>query len=165
MADGELITRSRYREMPPRVEIELTGAGRELVPVAAALARWGLERAWSPPRPEERVDVQALLRQLPLLLDLRPPLPDAAVELVLAEAGGRQRWRLDLRSGVCVTLADAAPGHAAARIAGDARAWTAAIGPASDLSALELSGDRAPARALLKALVPRGRRARADSPR
>src|ERR1700740_1124503 len=37
-----LITRSRYREMPPRVEIELTEPGRELLAVAAALGRWGL---------------------------------------------------------------------------------------------------------------------------
>jgi DNA-binding HxlR family transcriptional regulator len=75
MARAGLITRSRYREMPPRVEIELTDAGRELLPVASALARWGLRRAWSPPRSEERVDVEALICQLPLLLDLRPTRP------------------------------------------------------------------------------------------
>ena len=59
-----LITRSRYREMPPRVEIELTDAGRELLPVAAALSRWGLAARLERPRGEdERVDVEALLRQ------------------------------------------------------------------------------------------------------
>lgn len=158
MTGAGLITRSRYREMPPRVEIELTDAGRELLPVASALARWGLRRAWSPPHPEERVDVQALLRQLPLLLDLRPPLPDAAVLLVLSEPGGERRWRLDVRGGLCLALADADKEDTMATIAGDAGAWTAAIGPESDLSALRLSGDRALARALLRALAPKGAR-------
>ena len=75
MTAAGLITRSRYREMPPRVELELTEAGRELLPVASALARWGLNRAWSAPREDELVDVEALLRQLPLLLDVRPCRP------------------------------------------------------------------------------------------
>jgi DNA-binding HxlR family transcriptional regulator len=156
MARAGLITRSRYREMPPRVEIELTDAGRELLPVASALARWGLRRAWSPPRPEERVDVEALICQLPLLLDLRPALPDAAVLLVLSKPGGEQRWRLDVRGGLCLPLVDA--DDTMATIAGDADAWTRAIGPTSDFSALRLSGDRALARALLRALAPKGAR-------
>ena len=37
-----LLLRRRYREMPPRVELELTKAGRELLPIADALAQWGL---------------------------------------------------------------------------------------------------------------------------
>ena len=69
-ADG-LLTRSRHRELPPRVEVALTGAGHELLPVAAALARWGLSRAWSAPRAGERVDAEALLRQLALLVEAR----------------------------------------------------------------------------------------------
>jgi DNA-binding HxlR family transcriptional regulator len=36
-----LLLRRRYREMPPRVELALTDAGRELLPIARALARWG----------------------------------------------------------------------------------------------------------------------------
>lgn len=36
-----LLLRRRFKEMPPRVEITLTDAGRELLPIANALARWG----------------------------------------------------------------------------------------------------------------------------
>jgi DNA-binding HxlR family transcriptional regulator len=36
-----LLLRRRFKEMPPRVEIALTDAGRELLPIARALARWG----------------------------------------------------------------------------------------------------------------------------
>lgn len=48
-----LVTRTRYREVPPRVVYELTDRGRELVPVLAALARWGLAFVPGPARPGE----------------------------------------------------------------------------------------------------------------
>lgn len=35
-----IIVRSRFRELPPRVECELTDAGRDLAPVLAELAAW-----------------------------------------------------------------------------------------------------------------------------
>jgi DNA-binding HxlR family transcriptional regulator len=37
-----LVSRRRYKEMPPRVELTLTEAGRELLPIAGALAMWGM---------------------------------------------------------------------------------------------------------------------------
>jgi DNA-binding HxlR family transcriptional regulator len=39
VADG-LLTRQRYREVPPRVDRELTERSRELIPGFGALARW-----------------------------------------------------------------------------------------------------------------------------
>ena len=50
VADG-LLTRQRYREVPPRVDYELTERSRELIPVLGALARWGYDWTWSAPRP------------------------------------------------------------------------------------------------------------------
>ena len=52
VADG-LLTRQRYREVPPRVDYELTDRAKELMPVLGALARWGYDWAWSEPRPGE----------------------------------------------------------------------------------------------------------------
>jgi DNA-binding HxlR family transcriptional regulator len=43
MATLGLLLRRRFKEMPPRVEISLTEAGRELLPIADALARWGVK--------------------------------------------------------------------------------------------------------------------------
>jgi DNA-binding HxlR family transcriptional regulator len=45
VADG-LLTRQRYREVPPRVDYELTERSRELIPVLGALARWGYDWTW-----------------------------------------------------------------------------------------------------------------------
>ena len=36
-----LLLRRRFKEMPPRVELALTEAGRELLPIADAMAQWG----------------------------------------------------------------------------------------------------------------------------
>jgi DNA-binding HxlR family transcriptional regulator len=38
-----LLLRRRFKEMPPRVELALTEAGRELLPIADALERWGVK--------------------------------------------------------------------------------------------------------------------------
>ena len=67
VADG-LLTRQRYREVPPRVDYELTPRSRELLPVLGALAGWGLEWAWSAPRPGEAIDIGAILRVAPGLI-------------------------------------------------------------------------------------------------
>src|SRR3954470_19671310 len=61
VADG-LLTRQRYREVPPRVDYELTDRARDLLPVVGALARWGYQWAWGPPHEGERVDVGAIMR-------------------------------------------------------------------------------------------------------
>src|ERR1700758_4252566 len=64
VADG-MLPRKRYREVPPRVDYELTERARELAPVLGALARWGYEWAWSPPRATESVDLGAIFRLAP----------------------------------------------------------------------------------------------------
>src|ERR671916_1087522 len=61
VADG-LLTRQRFREVPPRVDYELTERSRALLPVVGALSRWGYDWAWGPPRPGEAVDIGAILR-------------------------------------------------------------------------------------------------------
>ena len=68
VADG-LLTRQRYREVPPRVDYELTERSRELIPVLGALARWGYDWTWSAPRPGEDVNVGAIFRLAPGMLD------------------------------------------------------------------------------------------------
>ncbi len=83
VADG-MLTRKRYREVPPRVDYELTERARELSPVLGELARWGYEWAWGPPRHAERVDVGAIFRLIPGLLGSSGVAP-GTVELVVSD--------------------------------------------------------------------------------
>ena len=67
VADG-MLTRKRYREVPPRVDYELTPRARDLMPVLGELALWGYRWAWSQPRSGERVDMGAIFRLVPGLV-------------------------------------------------------------------------------------------------
>src|SRR3984885_8221141 len=93
VADG-MLTRKRYREVPPRVDYELTERSRELAPVLGELARWGYEWAWSPPRSSERVDLGAIFRLAPGLVD-ESALP-STVEFLVEEPEGRSAYTLTL---------------------------------------------------------------------
>jgi DNA-binding HxlR family transcriptional regulator len=143
MVDAGLVTRTRFREMPPRVEVELTDAGRELLPIAGALARWGLRRAWSTPCDGEEIDVEALLLLLPVLLEETAGLPDGLLELVLEQKGQVHHHLLSIENGSAHLLdyADEPP-TATARILGDARAWSEAFGPHANPGALKISGQK-----------------------
>jgi DNA-binding HxlR family transcriptional regulator len=156
MSESGLVRRFRFREMPPRVELELTDAGRELLPIAAALSRWGLRWSWSDPQHSEIVDPAALLRAFPWLLDGPVKAPDGAVELILDGRGGKRRHIAEISGGL-VTMWNGDDSRIApevtARIVGDWRAWTAALGPQADVSALQLSGRANQARRLLGSVV------------
>ena len=84
VADG-MLTRKRYREVPPRVEYELTERARDLMPVLGELARWGYEWAWSSPRGSESIDIGAIFRLAPGLI--RGNGADGTVEFVVGADG------------------------------------------------------------------------------
>ena len=147
VADG-LLTRSRYREVPPRVDYELTERSRELVPVIAALARWGYTWAWGPPREGEAVDVGAVFRAVPGLC-------------AGSDASGVVELRVDGRS-YCLTLRPGGAGLTAgppddapdATIAGTEADWVAALGPEGLRGALSVTGDVSLAATVLDAIAP-----------
>src|SRR5512132_1191996 len=149
VADG-LLTRRRYREVPPRVDYELTDRARDLLPVIGALARWGYRWAWGPPRPGEAVDVGAILRCAPGLaapLGLR-----GTVELRIADGAGSGVHVLRVEdSGV--TYEERSAPEADARIEGPERAWVEAFGLDASRTELEISGDTAVAERLLDFLA------------
>jgi DNA-binding HxlR family transcriptional regulator len=149
VADG-LLTRQRYREVPPRVDYELTERSRELMPVVGALARWGYDWLWSTPRPGEAVDVGALFRLAPGLLEAPAGL-EGGVEFIVTAEGERpeRRYRMSAASGrVEITERDA-PAGAAARVQGSEAAWVRALGPDGSSNQLEFSGNRGLAEALI----------------
>ena len=151
VADG-LLTRQRYREVPPRVDYELTDRAKDLLPVIGALSRWGYQWAWSPPRPDELVDVGAVLRSVPGLAV--PAGFSGEVELNVQRRDGQQKRYVVCAVGGMMTVDEQSHPAADARIEGSESAWVAALGPDADGSGLEITGDRLIADALLSGLAP-----------
>src|SRR3954470_11301099 len=130
VADG-LLTRQRYREVPPRVDYELTERSRDLMPVLGALAQWGYDWTWSAPRPGEDINVGAIFRLAPGMLE--PPSGLAGtVELVVDARGDlpERRYQLELAGGSAgITELDRAEREPEARVSGPVSAWVAALSP------------------------------------
>jgi DNA-binding HxlR family transcriptional regulator len=150
VADG-LLTRQRYREVPPRVDYELTDRARDLLPVIGALARWGARWAWSPPRPDEAVDIGAILRTMPGLA--MPRGVSGMVEMTVARRSGDLRRYVLIAKRGRVEIAERSAPEADARIAGPERAWIEALGPDASRTELEITGNRDLAEAFLDALA------------
>jgi DNA-binding HxlR family transcriptional regulator len=140
VADG-LLTRQRYREVPPRVDYELTERSRELMPVVGALARWGYDWTWTAPRPGEDVNIGAIFRLAPGLISPAPGV-DGAVELIVEADGSERRFRLSAAGGR-VAISEAATDDApAAVVRGSRDAWVHALGPDGSYDELDFSGNR-----------------------
>jgi DNA-binding HxlR family transcriptional regulator len=150
VADG-LLTRQRYREVPPRVDYELTERAKDLLPVLGELARWGYRWAWSAPREGEDIDVGAIFRLAPGLL--RPAATvDGSVELSVKRAGEPPKHYVLRAGGGRVEVEERAAPEADARVAGTETAWIEALGPEGGRGELTITGEAALAGALLDGL-------------
>jgi hypothetical protein len=150
VADG-LLTRQRYREVPPRVDYELTERSRELMPVVGALARWGYDWTWSAPRPGEDVNVGAVFRLAPGLIEA-PAGIEGAVDLVVepdGEDAPERRYRLTAVRGRVEIAEGAIETPATATVSGSQAGWVRALGPDGASDELSFSGNRGLADAIL----------------
>lgn len=147
VADG-MLTRQRFREVPPRVEYGLTERAQELMPVLGALARWGYEWAWSPPRQGEAIDLGAIFRLAPGLL--APGELKGTILLNVRENG--QSTFYTVACGEQIGVAEHEEARGDAQIAGNRSAWVSALSPEHDLRGLEITGDAGLAGRLLDAL-------------
>jgi DNA-binding HxlR family transcriptional regulator len=147
VADG-LLTRQRYREVPPRVDYELTQRSRELLPVLGALARWGFDWAWTAPREGEAIDIGAILRIAPGLVDA-PASVSGTAELVVTRADESTRhYAIDVKRED-TTIGEHDVSDPAARIRGSESDWIDALGPDADLGGLSITGDKRLAKVVL----------------
>jgi hypothetical protein len=151
VADG-MLTRKRYREVPPRVDYELTERSRELAPVLGELARWGFGWAWGPPRANERVDISAIFRLIPGLLADRT---SATGTIMLTVSDGRSGGPLVYRVSVSDSGATVSEGDGLhdAQLSGTTDAWVKALCPLGDPGALSGTGDPALRSAVLEGLT------------
>ncbi len=151
MVADALLTRQRYREVPPRVDYELTERAAELMPVLGALARWGYDWTWSAPRPGEDVNVGAVFRLAPGLIE--PPRgAEGTVELIVegeGEESPERRYRLTASRGRVEIAEGEFDGAVAATVAGSQAGWVRALGPDGSSDELSFSGNRGLADAIL----------------
>jgi DNA-binding HxlR family transcriptional regulator len=159
VADG-LLTRQRYREVPPRVDYELTERSRELMPVLGALARWGFDWTWGAPRPGEDVNVGAIFRLAPGMLT-PPENLSGTVEFVVDARGDLPERRFQLTVGrghVEIGERGESESEPEARVSGPVSAWVHALGPDGSADNLHVTGQRALADAVLAGFGQAGAR-------
>jgi DNA-binding HxlR family transcriptional regulator len=147
VADG-LLTRQRYREVPPRVDYELTQRSRELLPVLGALARWGHDWAWTSPREGEAIDIGAILRVAPGLVSAPNGVSGTAELRVSRPDGTNRHYAITVGRGEATIAEQEAP-DAAAHISGSEANWIDALGPAVDRGGLSINGDERLAKIVL----------------
>ncbi len=164
MVAGGLLTRQRYREVPPRVDYELTMRSKELLPVLGALARWGYDWAWTPPRESEAIDIGAILRIAPGLVEPPASLSGDAHMTVIVDETTTRHYTLTVGHGA-VEITERETEQATCHISGTQGDWIAALGPGADMQALTITGDERFASMLVDAIgahsARRARRARA----
>jgi hypothetical protein len=148
VADG-MLTRKRYREVPPRVDYELTERARALMPILGELARWGYEWAWSLPRSSEAIDIGAIFRLAPGLISTRGRR--GVVELLVQDGETPTSYAISLADGTA-EITEQPPDSADARISGTNAAWVNAFSPDRDRHALHITGDHGLADAVLDGL-------------
>lgn len=147
-----MLTRKRYREVPPRVDYELTERARDLMPVLGELARWGYEWVWSMPRPAERVDIAAIFRIAPGLMTATGL--DGTVELSVQDPADEATvYSFKLSQG-SVSIAERVADSPQAKVSGTTAAWIEALAPGGVRSDLRITGDASLAGALLDGLAP-----------
>jgi DNA-binding HxlR family transcriptional regulator len=152
MVADVMLTRKRYREVPPRVDYELTERARELMPILGELARWGYEWTWSAPRSSESVDIGAIFRLAPGLVG--PSSAGGTVEFTVSDTtGGGAAFYSFVLSANGVTIAERASERSDARMSGDTAAWVRALSPDRDRTGLEIGGDGELAELLLDRLL------------
>lgn len=153
MHDAGLVTKTRFREVPPRVDYELTEKGRALVGVLGAVADWGREHAWGEPRPLEAVDIAAHFRMLPATLDASGQLSlHGKVVLIVADVEVSAHVVSVEDGRVTVSMADSiAVDDDTTTIEGTTNAWVDALarGP---VRGLEIVGSTPAAEIVLHAL-------------
>jgi hypothetical protein len=162
VADG-MLTRKRYREVPPRVDYELTERARELMPILAELARWGYEWAWGPPRGSEHVDIGAIFRLAPGLVN--PGGAQGTIEFTINDGkqdGEAATFTFTL-AGDRVMVAERAVDNADGRASGDVSDWVNAFSPERNRGGLDVRGDQMLVDRLLDGLALTHSRARSHA--
>jgi DNA-binding HxlR family transcriptional regulator len=160
VADG-FLTRQRYREVPPRVDYELTHRARAAFPIIGAAARWAMEYTWSAPRADEEVNVAELFGLVPMLVT-GTSRRGVVTLTVIDDAGERTTATAAVPrgAGIYAEVSSELPdGDPDASLSGSVGTWVEAFATlegAAPSSALAVHGDEQLAAHVLAQLTGRG---------
>src|SRR6185436_7055198 len=118
--------RQRYREVPPRVDYELTERARDLMPILGALARWGYDWVWTEPRDGEDIDIGAILRLAPGMLSPPKSLRGTVAMRATGKQARPRDYLLTIADGH-VSIEEREETSADAVVSGGHKAWIAAL--------------------------------------
>jgi hypothetical protein len=124
------------------------------MPVLGALARWGHTWAWGNPRAGEAIDVGAIFRVAPGLLE-PPASARGVVEFTVTERardGGTCVYSLEAAGGR-VEIFERSSADAKARVTATEADWVRALGPQIERDGLHVEGDERLAGLLLDGLA------------
>jgi DNA-binding HxlR family transcriptional regulator len=152
MSELGVVSRQRYRELPPRVEFTLTPAGAQLVPIVVQLSRWGIRHLWTRPQPREHIAIGEILRLLPAML-VEERFSGGPLELVVQERSGRERYVFEIDEDGRLVRTEPGTARPATRMAGEPYDWVDALGPRRHYAALQVTGDLDLAKGFLEALL------------
>jgi hypothetical protein len=119
------------------------------MPVVGALARWGYDWTWTPPRSGEDVNIGAIFRIGPGMLEA-PRGVEGAVDFVVEGEGTYRMAVGGGRTAITEPGAESDGPPAAARVTGTVDAWVRALGPDGETGELRVSGNEALADGVLR---------------
>jgi DNA-binding HxlR family transcriptional regulator len=158
MAEEGLIERRRFRSLPPRVDLELTDRGRDLLTALGELARWELRNFWSRPRGDEWVDVAACFRLSPFLAPAGPrhgngaghDAKDGEIALTIERGDVAAEQYAFIREAGRTKVEHRPAAGALAHLRGTQDAWIDALSPDGGAAALTIEGEHALAQRFLR---------------
>jgi hypothetical protein len=120
------------------------------MPVLGALAQWGYDWTWTAPRTGEDINVGAIFRLAPGLLEPPQGLSGAVDLIVESDGDAPERHYLVTIGGGHVEIAERdRNGEPTATIVGSVAGWVRALGPEGATDDLQITGNRGLADALL----------------
>ena len=113
-----------------------------------ALGRWGHDWAWSAPRENEAIDIGAILRIAPGLVEPPADVKGVAAFCVRVDAETTKHYALSVARRE-VSISETEQANPDVRVTGSQDDWIDALGPDADRSGLRIEGEERLARVLL----------------
>lgn len=142
-----LVVRTKFKQIPPRVDYKLTAKGQGLEAVLRSLARFGMINVMDPPRANEYIDPELIFQAMPAVFI--PEKAEGVSAVFQIDVKGKQggTWFVAIADGDC-SVSRATEVKPKVVISTDMKTWseiaTGSLPPAEaeTLGALTVTGSR-----------------------